>query len=317
MSWMKQIQKTVYKLKHVGFKKTMKQSIDELKRPFVPKMAEQRWNKVVKRVGYIGITEKKRETKLIVSLTTYPARIEYIHTVIKSLLVQTLKPDLLILWLAEEQFPEKEDDLPKSLLDLKQYGLTISWCNDIRSYKKLVPTIKEYPEAVIITADDDMYYHPKMVERLYKAYQKEPEYIHCHRVTKFYMEDGEFRTIAGGYDIYSHPSYLHKLTGGSGSCYPPHSLHPDITKEELFMKLAPTNDDIWFWLMAAMNGMRCNVVRHSCTALYFVEGSQADALNYVNDQGERLFWKQLNNMFHYYPDVQALLRHEWECECTK
>ncbi len=306
--------KIAIKLKTIGFLKTAKLLKDEIIRPYVPQYHERRWSKAVKKEGYSGVTEKKRDTELIVSLTTYPARITYVETAIKTLLTQTVKPDMVLLWLAEEQFPNKEKDLPESLLGLCHYGLTISWCNDIRSYKKLIPTINRYPSAVVITADDDMYYHPRMVERLYRAYLKNPDLIHCHRVSKFYIENGEFKVVAGGYDIYKHPSYLHKLTGASGSCYPPKSLHPDVSREDLFMKLAPTNDDIWFWLMALLNGKRCNVVKHSCTALYFVKGSQEQALNYINDKGEKLFWIQFRNILNYYPAIEQILREEWKKE---
>lgn len=306
--------KIVEKIKKIGFRKTVKLVVDEIVRPYVPGYHKKRWKKAMKGENYLGITSQKRDTEIIVSLTTYPARISYIDSVIKTLLTQTVKPDRIILWLAEEQFPNKEQDLPGDLTSLCKYGLTISWCNDIQSYKKLIPSIKTYPSAVIITADDDMYYHPRMVERLYKEYLKNPELIHCHRVSKFYMQNGEFKTVAGGYDIYSHPSYLHKLTGCSGTCYPPHSLYPDICREDLFMRLAPTNDDIWFWLMALLNGRRCNVVKHSCTALYFVEGSQTQALNHINDQGEKLFWVQFRNILDNYPQIESILLNEWDQE---
>lgn len=60
--------------------------------------------------------------KIIVSLTSFPARINIVVKTIKTLLTQTLKPDAVILWLAPEQFPNGEKDLPQELLDLKQYG---------------------------------------------------------------------------------------------------------------------------------------------------------------------------------------------------
>lgn len=41
------------------------------------------------------------------------------------------------LWLAKEQFPNYEIDLPNKLIDLIQYGLKICWCNDYRSLKNL------------------------------------------------------------------------------------------------------------------------------------------------------------------------------------
>lgn len=311
---MKKIKKLFYKLNTMGVANTAKQCRDELARPFVPTIHNIRWSRVCRKNSFQGISDERRKEEIIVSLTTYPARIKYIHTVIESLMMQTVKPNRLILWLAEEQFPKKEKELPENLLVLKKYGLKIEWCDDLRSYKKLIPTLKKYPDAIIITADDDMYYHPKMVQRLYEAYLKEPRCIHCHRVSKFYMHNGEFKTIAGGYDIYNHPSYLHKLTGCSGSCYPPHSLPEDMTDENLFMNLAPTNDDIWFWLMGVLAGLKCNVVKHSYPALYFVEGSQAEALNYINDQGEKLFWKQFENILMHYPQLKGILEREWMLE---
>ena len=307
----------IEKVRAVGILRSIKIVKDRAWRPFVSKYYKKKWDKYSKKKNYYGLNQADRADEIIVSLTTFPKRIGGIHYVIETLLMQSLKPDRIILWLAKEQFPEKEQDLPDSLLNLKQYGLTISWCNDIRSYKKLIPTLTLYPEALIITADDDMYYHSKMVERLYKAYKKNPHDIQCHRVTKFYIENKEFKTSPGGYEIYSHASYLHKLTGGSGTCYPPHSLYKDITNEELFMNLAPTNDDIWFWLMAVKNKRRCNVVKKSCTALYFVEGSQEESLNSINDKGEKLFWKQFRNILEYYPDLEITLREEWKRESHK
>lgn len=304
--------RVINKIKKYGIITSLKIARDRAVRPFIASYYEKKWSLMSKQKGFYGVTDTPRKEQLIVSLTTFPARIDGIHYVIETLLMQTVKPDKVILWLANDQFPDRK--LPENLTCLERYGLTISWCRDLRSYKKLIPTLLNYPDAVIITADDDMYYHSKMVERLYKAYLKESNYIHCHRVTKFVMKDDKFATVAGGYDIYPHPSYLHKLTGGSGCCYPPHSLYKDITDDSLFMTLAPTNDDIWFWLMAAMNGMRCNVVKHSCTALYFVKGSQSESLNSINDKGEKLFWKQFQNMLDYYPQIEPLLIKEWERE---
>ena len=119
--------------------------------------------------------------KIIISLTSFPARINIVVKTIKTLLTQTLKPDAVILWLAPEQFPNGENDLPQELLDLKQYGLTIDWYKDIRSYKKIIPTLKKYQNAVIITTDDDIYYAPDTVESLYKSYLEHKNEVHAHR----------------------------------------------------------------------------------------------------------------------------------------
>ena len=47
--------------------------------------------------------KKRRDDSIIVSMTTFPARIGYVHLAIKSLLNQTVSPRKIILWLAKDQ----------------------------------------------------------------------------------------------------------------------------------------------------------------------------------------------------------------------
>ena len=56
-------------------------------------------------------------------------------------------------------FPQREENLPRDLLKLRSFGLTIDWCENLRSYKKLIPAIEKYPDDIIVTADDDVFYH--------------------------------------------------------------------------------------------------------------------------------------------------------------
>ena len=106
-----------------------------------------------------GITENKRDVKIIVSLTSFPERMEDIQYTLYSLLNQEFKPDELILWLSQEEFPNKEKDLPQVVLKFRENGLQIKWCENLYSYKKLIPTLKEYKNCncIIVTADDDIY----------------------------------------------------------------------------------------------------------------------------------------------------------------
>ncbi len=305
------ILKHIQTLRHVGVGPSAKWARDRAVAPLVPTIHKMRWSKHSSEAGYSGLSAEHHEVPLVISLTTFPARTRTVHIVIESLLMQTCKPDVLVLWLAREQYPGGEADLPESLIGLKRYGLDIRWCSDMRSYKKLIPTLREFPGAAVITADDDIYYGPHWAGKLYRAYMENPRAVHCHRVTKFYKDEGQWRTSPGGYDVYPFPTYLHKLTGGSGAIYPPAPLPPEMVDESLFMKIAPTNDDIWFWLMAARAGLPCNVVRGSEPALFYVEGSQEQALTKVNDQGERLFWKQFGAVLEKFPDAARLLDNEW------
>ena len=81
----------------------------------------------------VNVTER-RECRVIVSLTSFPTRIHIVVYTIETLLSQTFKPDLVVLWLAKEQFPRREDNLPRRLLNLRKYGLIIRWYHDIRSF---------------------------------------------------------------------------------------------------------------------------------------------------------------------------------------
>src|SRR5690606_41001035 len=60
---------------------------------------------------YKRISHNKTDKKIIVSLTTFPARIKRVWLVVECLMRQSIKPDIIILYLAESQFPNKEVDL--------------------------------------------------------------------------------------------------------------------------------------------------------------------------------------------------------------
>ena len=102
-----------------------------------------------------GVNKSPREEKVIISLTSYGRRVrKTLPLTITSLLKQTYKPDMVLLWL---DYSWQNKDLPSRLKKLIDYGLTIKYCEDIKSYKKLIPTLLEYPNEVIITTDDDVF----------------------------------------------------------------------------------------------------------------------------------------------------------------
>lgn len=250
------------------------------------------------------------DRRVIISLTTYPSRIKFVHKTLYSLMNQSYKPDMIILWLAEEQFENGEADLPKSILELKQYGLTIMWTEyDLKSYKKLIPTLEMYPEDIIITADDDLYYPCYWVGNLIKSYNKNPQDIHCHLITRL----GNIEKTIVVDKRYRHQidsaSYNNKLLGGSGTLYPPHSLAIEVLNKEMFIELAPTSDDIWFWGMALKNRTKIRWIKNNMKKLYYVEGSQetTECLSNINDNGEKLFYTHINNVVNRYNLKEALI----------
>lgn len=218
-----------------------------------------------------------RNERIVVSLTSFPARISHCYKTIRTILMQNkVKPDVVELWLAREEFPHMEKELPHQLLDLCKVGLSICWCDNIRSYKKLLPALEKHREDIIVTADDDVYYDGDWLEKLWCSYKEYPQSIHCHKATQFYFKDDIWEYIGGGQHYYNNPSFLNKLVGVGGVLYPPWSLNPMVLKKDICMELAPTNDDIWFWLMAVKNGTTVKV----CTN---PEPSPIDVFSFEHD----------------------------------
>jgi lipopolysaccharide biosynthesis glycosyltransferase len=218
---------------------------------------------------------------IVVSLTSYPARIDAVPETLKSILAQSFKPWKLVLWLAREQFPGLERDLPPELVRLKDKGLSIEWCEDIRSYKKLIPSLRTYPDKIIVTADDDIIYGKNWLAQLVIAHICEPDAIVCHRAHQVLLnENGNFspyklwlKEIKG-----ENSSLRHLFTGCGGVLYPPGSLHEAVQDRNAFSSTCPNGDDLWFWGMAVLNGSKIQTVKDSSFKLDFVPGTQATAL---------------------------------------
>lgn len=208
--------------------------------------------------GY-GLTTEKRSPKLIVSLTSFPERTPEIHFTIYSLLTQTLKPDEVVLWLAQSQYPNGLEDLSPLLRKLLNCGLTIKWCEDLRSYKKLLPTLQTNPDDVIVIVDDDVYYPADWLEKLYAEHLKAPQCVIGHRLHRIRLDDDGKPLPYKQWKKNSTqvlPSFRNFLTGCGGILYPPHSLYKDVGDMALVRQLAPYADDIWFWAMSVLNGTK-------------------------------------------------------------
>jgi hypothetical protein len=218
--------------------------------------------------GYRGCENiTNRAQGLIVSLTSYPERMYEIKYTLYSLLNQTLKPDMIILWLTEDEFPNREKDIASEITELQNFGLTIKWCKNIKSYKKLIPALNEFPDACIVTADDDLYYDENWLRVLYDAYLKKPEYVHCHRAHRVQISGNTILPYCSWQHEISScpPSFYNFATGVGGALYPPlnsNIYYKDLTNENLFTELCPSADDIWFWAMEILQGTKVNIVEN-------------------------------------------------------
>lgn len=250
-------------------------------------------------------TEVERKEEIIVSLTTFPPRINTVWQTINTLLSQTMKPDHIVLWLAKGEF-DSLDELPTSLKRLMEHGLEIRFCDDIKSHKKYYYAMKEYPNAVIITVDDDVYYPTDLVENLYKKHLEFPNAICCNWAHKIVFNSGKIGLYGkwekgvSGHD--KNPDSDIVQIGYEGVLYPANSLASEVFDKEKIMNLSPTADDLWLKFMAVLKDTPVVRTRKDAIRFFEIMKAQTVALNQVNTFGDQNDIA-IDNITKEYPEI--------------
>ncbi len=197
---------------------------------------------------------------LIVSLTSFPPRMATIAGCIESLKLQTKRPDRIILWLSEDQFPGRESSLPAQLLACVDRDFQIRWVEgDIGPHKKYFYAMREFPDALVVTVDDDVYYDSNLIDELYQGHLARPTSVvtgRAHLVR--FRPDGTLRS-------YDHWGYEHQHlretetfalipTGIGGVLYPPGSVPPQAFDLDAIKSTCLFADDLWLKMMTTANG---------------------------------------------------------------
>ncbi|HOM63987.1 MAG TPA: glycosyltransferase [Dysgonamonadaceae bacterium] len=203
----------------------------------------------------------QEQKQVIISLTSFPAAISYAIQAVKSILEGIVLPDKIVLYLTFSQFGES--GIPMELQELVKNNPVFeirNYDDDIRSYRKLVPALNDFPDAVIVTIDDDVWYDKDMLRVLLRLHDKFPDAILAHRAKKIKLNAPyrKWKKYRWYHFVFKriHSSYRNIQTGVGGVLYPPHSLKKEMIDSELFKAIAPTTDDIWFWAAAVANGTK-------------------------------------------------------------
>ncbi len=205
------------------------------------------------------MTSSAQKQQVVVSMTSFPAAIPFAVQAIQSILNGSVLPDKLVLYLNPSEFANAE--IPEDLKSLAEKNPVFEiryHDRDIRSYLKLVPALTDFPDAVIVTVDDDISYHRNMLRDLLNMHSQYPDAVLAHRAKL--IKPGKPYRQWRKYRWYHfllkriHPGFLNLQTGVAGVLYPPHTLQEDMLDADLFTKLAPSTDDVWFWAAAVAKG---------------------------------------------------------------
>ena len=257
---------------------------------------------------------------LIVSLTSYGHRTHLVHHTILSLLTQTVRAEKVILWLSEQDY--SFDNLPDSLIALQKHGLEIGFCPDIRSYKKLIPTLKQYPDYDVITVDDDVIYPRDHIEKLYNTSKRYPDCVVCHLAHRISLKKASAHAHgdSDGVVLLPYKKWSNGIAqtepaadvfpvGVGGVLYPKGSLDEEVLNEEKFNAICPYADDIWFKLMALKIGTMTKVVDNPIPYRQYlhIPDTQHISLWQINHFHND---RQIEAVLKAYPEINSRLANE-------
>lgn len=261
-----------------------------------------------KRKNFGLFTGTNRNMRIIVSLTSFPSRISRLWMVIETIFSQTIKPDKILLYLSELQFPHREKDLPVSLLNMCSRGLELVFVqDDYRSHKKYLYVMQEYPDDIIVTVDDDIFYPTTMLESLLRCHAQYPKSIIC-RYAKRITWDPFSKNIQSScrwgrfYSTQLHAVDAFLGTGG-GTLFPsPRDvLYKDTLNINLAYHLCPLEDDLWINTMLRLKKSDLIVLKDYKSILP-VKNPTDVKLYSVNGAAGGMTDRQLNDLILYYAE---------------
>ena len=218
-----------------------------------------------------------KDDSTIISLTSYGKRVKgsALYT-IYSLLKQNVRPERVVLWLNEEEF--NNDNITSDLRFLFDYGLDVRYAKDIRSYTKIIHSLKLFPDKHIITADDDIYYTKNFVEEFVEAHRHHPKAIitgfakdptlDTNNQLKTYSDWPEYHHVPASFEY--DKKRLVPL-GWAGVFYPSHVFDEEVTNEAVFTTLCPKADDIWLYIMGLRSNAEKRILPDSHIAYYHTD----------------------------------------------
>jgi hypothetical protein len=255
-----------------------------------------------------GLDPHVRPLPVVVTLSTIAKHLDHkVDLAIASLLTQKFRPDRVILWLSDTL---ENQPLPENFRYLQKAGLEVQYRKDVGPQTKLLYALQEYPDCLVVSADDDMFYPSNWLSDLYASYQPAPHYIHCHRAHLMRKDEHGKLLPYQRWNWLSPgvlgPSHWLFATGVGGILYPPNSLSPEVFNVEAFRQLCPLADDVWFKAMALLQDTPVKKVAPYAQQPLVIRGSQEERLTVPNITRNDL---QLQATFDAY-DLYHLLREE-------
>ena len=185
--------------------------------------------------------------RVLVSLTTTPARIRGIRPTLASLVDQSLPPDAIVLNLPH--LCEREGrgyEIPASLAQFPR--LRVERCErDFGPATKLIPTLLRGsdPDAAVIVVDDDQIYPRELVANLLRWSEQLPDAALCHRGFRVPRNFEQSRRNTIYAEQRRDPEPIEIIQGSAGYLVRPRFFGPALFDYGVAPPAARTRDDVW------------------------------------------------------------------------
>lgn len=231
---------------------------------------------------------------IILSMTTWPPRykdaMEAMYRIVEQRDADRLRDDVhCVLVLSKEECKENVREANELKAYMDWLGVEVIYdSGNIRSHKKLIPTIEQYPDYPVLVVDDDGLQAEHWLSTFVADHRKHPtDIIYGMSLSRVFLFDGkivdDYGNIPHTIQIPGEVSTDKKpASGASGTLYPAHTFtDPRFFDRKLMMRLSPTSDEVWSFAFAKMarRTFRC---LSQCNYPQIMDSNQDVALFKVN-----------------------------------
>lgn len=247
-------------------------------------------------------TDKYRVKNLIVSLTSFPKRLDTLWMTIESLKQQTIIPEKIVLYLINEEV--SFDKLPKSLVNEIDDLFEIRFRDGkLRAHGKYHFAMKDFPDSCIVTVDDDMIYPYDTIEALWSAHKKYPDSVITNNTFQITTENKNIKPCSQWVNIFNCDRCVNMPNlipmGVGGALYPPYILYKDILNFDIAKKLSYLADDLWLYTMTSLADKTVVKSKFNFLSIMPIDITNNETLTSIND-GENQNDVQFKRLREYY-----------------
>lgn len=261
----------------------------------------------IESINHRLLPEVKETGNVTVSLTSHSKRVgDFAPFAIFSIFQQTVLPDRIVLNINQNKW--NKDNLPVLIKKLQIAGLEVNFCEDVGPHTKLLPAMQKYPDDVMITIDDDIYYDKELVEELLSTREacENMKVVVCRTAKEITFKDGKMQPYSKWPQATPDSKVYLSPFGWSGMLYSPHCFTDEVFNKSVYQSLCPKADDIWFSVMELIGNVTIVMVKNThwtgqgeVDHVNEYEAQNSDALHFQNvGNGEND--TQLAKLIEYY-----------------